>query len=262
MGCCCLKKPQITHLSKIVEEKDIEKEEEEEEEEEEIKEEVKEEIREEVKEEVKEEPKIEEEEIFSFKLNFEKARKIVKLCLENDNLYRKFIDDISSFNDAQFTNLFEGNLDYNKYPEFIGIEKIEFKFLLMKFEDYNIILYEWYEDESKYENIIKLWNSKLCLCKLKENSDDELRQILIDLGINNDLDNFMDDLRTVLSSISKESKSSNIKNYLIIQYKDFDNLIKANYTYKKEVKKSNIKDKNDIENVLSNLGGELAKFDK
>jgi hypothetical protein len=129
----------------------------------------------------------------------------------------------------------------------------------MKFEDYYSILSEWYEDESKYENIIKIWNSKLCIYKLKDNSDYELRQILENLGINNDLDNFIDELRPLINN-SKGTKSSNIKNYLEIQYKDFDSLIKVTKDYKKEVNKSKINDKNDIENVLFNLGGELAKF--
>ena len=257
MGCCCKKKSQLNEqLTPVIEEEEIEEEEEiiekeiieeEEEEEEEIKEEVKEEIKEEVK-----------EEIFDpFELEYEKARKIVRLCLNEDNLYGRFSNDISKFNNDQFKNLFKGNLDYKNYPEFIGIEKIEFIFLLMRFEDYYALLFNWYTDESKYENIVKLWNSKLCIYKMKNNSDYELRQILYNLNIK-DIDNFIYDFRLIIEQ-TKESKSSNIRNYLEYQYKDFDELIEITKNTKKEINKSNIKDKNDIENVLTNIVGELAK---
>ena len=240
MGCCCQKKSKIEEplLPEIIEE---EKEEEEEEEEE--------------KKEEEEEKII--EIIDPFELNFEKARKIVELCLSKDNLYGKFWNYISSFNQEQFKNLFQGNLDYKNYPELEEIEKIEFKFLLMRFEDYFSILFEWYQDESKYNNIVKLWNSKLCIYKLKDNSNTEIKSILQNLGIS-DIDNFLFELRPIINN-SKESKSSNIKNYLEIQYKDFDTLIEVTQNSKKEFHKSDIPNKEDVETVLTNLVGELAK---
>ena len=258
MGCCCKKKSQLNEqLTPVIEEEEIEEEEEiiekeiieEEEEEEEIKEEVKKEIK---------------EEFFDpFELEYEKARKIVRLCLNEDNLYGRFSNDISKFNNDQFKNLFKGNLDYKNYPEFIGIEKFEFKFLLMRFEDYYALLFNWYTDESKYKNIVKLWNSNLCIYKMKYNSDNELRQNLCDLNIE-DLDNFIYDFRLIIEQ-TKESKSSNINNYLNYIYNDFNFLIENNKKNKKdlidlikELDKSKKEQENTKYNSLKYVGGYLA----
>ena len=163
----------------------------------------------EVEEEEKEEKRI--EIIVPLKFDFHRARKIVKLCLSKDNLYGKFLDYVLSFNKEQFENLFQGNEDYKKYPYLDPIKKVEFNYLLMRFEDYNSLLFEWYKDESKYDNIVKLWNSKLCISKLKDESDAQINERLKYLNIS-DVDNFISDFKDLVNN-SIESKSSDIKNY-------------------------------------------------
>ena len=191
----------------------IKKEEVEEEEEEEIKEEEEEEIKE-IKEDIIQEEEKEEkriEIIDPYKFDFHRARKIVELCLSKDNLYGKFLKHVLSFNKEQFEHLFEGDEDYKNYPYLNEIQKFEFKYLLMRFEDYSTLLYEWYKDESKYDNIVKLWNSKLCISKLKDESDAQINERLKYLNIT-DVDNFISDFKDLVNN-SIESKSSDIKNY-------------------------------------------------
>ena len=79
----------------------------------------------------------------------------------------------------------------------------------MRFEDYSTLLYEWYKDESKYDNIVKLWNSKLCIYKLNEESDYQIKERLRDLKIN-DLDNFFVEFKGVINN-SIDKKSTDIK---------------------------------------------------
>ena len=145
------------------------------------------------------------------KFDFHRARKIVKLCLSKDDLYGKLLDYVLSFNEEQFKNLFQGNEDYKNYPYLAPIKKIEFNYLLLRFEDYDSILFEWYKDESKYDNIVKLWNSKLCISKLKDESDAQINERLKYLNIS-DVDNFISDFKDLVNN-SIESKSSDIKNY-------------------------------------------------
>ncbi len=207
-----------------------------------------------IEEEKKEEEEEKEEKIIEiidpFELNFEKARKIVELCLSKDNLYGKFWNYISSFNQEQFKNLFQGNLDYKNYPELEEIEKIEFKFLLMRFEDYFSILFEWYQDESKYNNIVKLWNSKLCIYKLKDNSNTEIKSILQNLGIS-DTDNFLFELRPIINN-SKESKSNNI---------NLDNYEESMRKLEEIGKKLN-NDKNDLKALIDEINDEIKKTEE
>ena len=85
----------------------------------------------------------------------------------------------------------------------------------MRFEDYNILLFEWYKDESKYDNIVKLWNSKLCISKLNDESDAQINKRLKNLNIS-DKDNFISDFNfLVRNSISR---ASNIENYSIERF--------------------------------------------
>ena len=126
-------------------------------------------------------------EIDPLKFDFNKARKLVQLLLSEDNLYKNSLEPILLFDEEQLENLFLGNDEYKNYPYYIITDKIQFKNLLLKFEDFNDILFQWYRDESKYDNLIKLWRSKLCLYKLKDISDYELENKLRAAGLT-DLD--------------------------------------------------------------------------
>ena len=241
---------------------ETEEEEEDEEEEEEKEEEEEEEEYEEIKEdEIQEEKKIEKKrEIFDpNKFDFHKARKIIKLCLEKDDLYRNLLDYVLSFNKEQLENLMQGNDEYKNYPYIKQAYKAQFEYLLMRFEDYNEILYEWHKDESKYDNVVKLWNSKLCISKLVEGTDVEIKNELRKLNISN-LNNFFYDFRGLTEgSLNSNKKSSDIKNYLKNTYTDFYKLIELTNVSEKEFKESNIPNKEVIETNLENLTGVLVK---
>ena len=122
-------------------------------------------------------------EVDPLKFDFNKARKLVQLLLSEDNLYKNSLEPILLFDEEQLENLFFGNDEYKNYPYYIITDKIQFKNLLLKFEDFNDILFEWYKDESKYDNLIKLWRSNLCLYKLKDISDYELENKLRTAGL-------------------------------------------------------------------------------
>jgi hypothetical protein len=93
--------------------------------------------------------------IDEFELDYIKARKLVKLLLSEDHLYSNTLNYVLFFTDEQFKNLFQGNDDYKNYPyHYIG-DRNQFKCLLLKFRDKSTLLYEWYKDESKYDNIVK-----------------------------------------------------------------------------------------------------------
>ena len=192
-----------------------------------------------------------------FDFDIIKARNLVKILFEEDNLYRTAWNYVKLFNDEQFQNLFIGNCEYKNYPYHNITNKRQFKFLLMKFEDFDSLLYEWYKDESKYDNLIKIWKSNLCIYKLSKSSEEELEKQLRNMGIT-DLDNFEVELRTVIDN-SIESKSSDIRNYLKEKYDDFYSVIEVIEGYKKDFQQSNIKDKKAIITNLDNISLKLAE---
>ena len=174
-------------------------------------------------------------------IDFIKARKLVKLLLCEDDLYKDSLNSILFFTDEEFKNLFKGNINYKKFPYNNIQDKIEFKNLLLKFEDFNSLLYEWYTDESKYDNLIKLWNSKLSVCELNKSNEDELMNQLEQLGID-DMDN-----------------AGDIRNYLKDEFVDFYSLISTAKEYKKDPILSNQENKEIFAPKFEDLTGKLVE---
>ena len=203
-----------------------------------------------VKEEIKEE--IDEE-----KIDFIRARKLVKLLISEDNLYKDSLNSILLFTDEEFEQLFKGNIDYKDFPYRNIKDKIEFKNLLLKFEDYNSLLYEWYRDESKYDNLIKLWKNQLCVCELNKSNDEKLEEDLAKLGIT-DMDNFIGEFRTVMNN-TLESKAGDIRNYLRDEFTDFYSLITTAEEYKKDPILSNKENKEIFAPKFKDLTGKLVE---
>ena len=192
-----------------------------------------------------------------FKFDPFQARKLIKLLLSEDYLYKNSLNPILLFNDEQLENLFMGNDEYTNFPYHNIQNRIEFKNLLMKFEDHRDILFEWYKDESKYDNIIKLWRTNLCLYKMKDYSDERLEREFNNAGIT-DIDNFIVDFRTIISG-SIESKASNISNYLKDEYEDFYTLITACDDMKEDKELSKPKNGGIFTENFKNITKKLVK---
>ena len=192
-----------------------------------------------------------------FELDYIKARKLVKLLLSEDPLYSKTLNYVLFFNDDQFKNLFQGNDEYKDYPYNNIGDRNQFNNLLLKFQDKSILLYEWYKDESKYSNLIKIWNSNKLIFELSKESDEKLEETLKEFGIT-DLDNFKDEFKDIINN-SIETKACDIKNYLQNEYEDYFSLIETSKDYKKEFEKSNISNKEIFTENFQNIVGKLVK---
>ena len=199
----------------------------------------------------------EKEEIDIYKFNFEKALKLIKLLLSEDPIYHKALNYIILFNEEELENLFLGNYEYKKFQYRNIHDEFIFKRLLYKFEDFNSILFEWYQDETKYDNLIKLWKSTDCITLYKDYSDEKLEEEFRKLGIS-DLDNFKEEFRNVNNN-SVAEKACDIKNYLRDNYDDFYSLIKTSLDYKTEIEKSRIKKKEIYTINLENISKKLVK---
>ena len=86
--------------------------------------------------------------------NEEAARKIIMFLLEDEVYdFKRWIPLIKKFNSEQIQNLFQGERDY-KYPV---KNKAVFDKLVLKFDNFAIILSKWYEKEENYQYIKQLW---------------------------------------------------------------------------------------------------------
>ena len=169
-----------------------------------------------------------------------KAKKLIMLCISEDYRFKKFSNQIENFDEIMFENFFKGNVDYFHYYNFkngITID-IEFESLLYYLEDFQSILLEWYEDESKHNIIQKLWLKRYCIYKLKDKNDQELEEILNDVISDSNKIEIKQELRALIMN-SYESKVSDIKNFLKYQYPEFYSLIETTLEYKKKLEKTN-----------------------
>ena len=187
--------------------------------------------------------------------DFNSARRLIKLLLSEDPLYRDTLNYIILFTNEELEHLFKGDDEYKKYPYHNIKNRLQFKFLVNKFEDFNTILFEWYKDKERYENLIKLWNRNLCIFKLKEDSDEELIKKFKEANIS-DPEGFLEEAKDLINN-SLESKASDIKNYLKNDFNDIYSLINTSISYNNEFKKSKIE---NIDNVTTNLTNIIQKL--
>ena len=197
------------------------------------------------------------EEIDELKLDFRIARKHVKLLLTENKLYKKAVNYVIFFTDEEFENLFKGNLDYKKYPYRNIPDQEQFKYLLLKFEDFNEVLYEFYKDEDKYDDLIRVFDSDMCISELTDLSVFELDERLKKFKLT-DLDYFITECLSVINN-STNKKAVDIRNYLRDEFTDFYSLIQVTNDYKKEFDKSQIQNKEVMTTNLDNIAHKLIE---
>jgi len=197
------------------------------------------------------------EEIDELKLDFRIARKHVKLLLAENKLYKKAVNYVIFFTDEEFENLFKGNLDFKKYPYRNIPDKDQFWKLLLKFEDFNEVLYEFYKDENKYDDLIRVFDCNICISKLSELSVSELEEQLKEYELT-ELDDFITECLSVINN-STNKKAVDIRNYLRDEFTDFYSLIQVTNDYKKEFDKSEIQNKEVMTINLDNIAHKLIE---
>ena len=111
-------------------------------------------------------------------------KKLIKLCLseEKSSSFKQFVNIIDNFGRKDFKKLIEGELNIDN--GFIEIEELcnrykitdieNFKSLILKFQNFQLILSEWSMDFTKHEYLKQLWLFYPIIYKLKDLTDEEL----------------------------------------------------------------------------------------
>ena len=183
-------------------------------------------------------------------LDIDCAKDLVKLCLSQDMIYKKYLDSIINLDGPQFENLFGGKVDA-KYD--IDDNSFDFSQLVRKFEDYRKILYNFYTDKKKHEEIAKLWKKDANIFSLSDLPAKELFRSLDDFDLSF---KFMEELISLIGR-TLESQSENIFEFLkekalfLVEFYNFS---------KKEIKELDIKQKDDSNLYGSNINNMLDKL--
>ena len=109
-----------------------------------------------------------------------KARELINFLLLNDiNLYKKLVPEINRLNSEAIENLFNGEINYDYNIK----NKSILKKLLDKFENFQVLLEEWYKDKKYYEYLKTLWIKYPIIEDLKGRNMKEIEEIMKSLSI-------------------------------------------------------------------------------
>ena len=157
-----------------------------------------------------------------FDFNEEKARELVYYLLTNEtNIFKKLIPEIKSMDSKSFKNLFNGTpfkSENNKDGYDYQVQnKKSFERLLDKFDNFSVILEEWYLDQKYYEYLKELWSNYISIESLQKKNDNEIEKFLkimiliIKNGTNIKNDFKMQINNTKKTEIWEDKKKMNIK---------------------------------------------------
>ena len=112
----------------------------------------------------------------------ESARDIINFLIEKDSfVFQKFLPEIKKFNRTSLYHFFQGNKKYNYN---IKDNSYQFSLLLDKFNNFKLLLEEWYQDKNNYEYIQELWIKYISIESLRDKDEEEIEQFLEGENIN------------------------------------------------------------------------------
>ena len=172
-----------------------------------------------------------------------KKRKLADYLIENDyNIFKRHLNEMRELGDEEFYELFEGNTKYNYSKENI-------KVLAQKFEDNKELTLQWYNEEKYYEFVLEIWKPNILQSLKKLGSEEEQNNLLKKKKIDPSKwdDNFRNYFEVIISTRPIKTLAERMKNYLLEDYGDFDELIKCVRVCKKNIKNS---EKNTCNEIL------------
>ena len=120
-------------------------------------------------------------------VKYEFCEKLVDLCLseEKNNEENKYVKLVKVFSTRDLKKLFKGDFECDNDDEITyfcdkyHIKDIEdFKSLISKFQNFQVIFAEWYDEESKHEYLKNLWICYPIMHKLKDLDEKDLAKRL------------------------------------------------------------------------------------
>lgn len=181
------------------------------------------------------------------KFLYQEAMEVIEMCIKGDFYYGIFHDFIKEMDHIDFENLFYGRTEYFEKRLLVNDKYIpKFNELVLKLEDIQVILAQWYKDPAKYKYIKQIFGMKYSLFNLVDKYEDQMDQILDDLfkdDIFRNSPSYIEDLRELKKLIrnSPQSRASDIKNYLRQNYQDFYSLIETSIENHNNIKEQKSK---------------------
>jgi len=165
----------------------------------------------------------------------EKAKNLVKVLLNSDlGFFQNQLDEVLGLSPEEFKILFKGNSDY----DYNVSNKKDFKRLAAKFENFSLLLNEWYKKGQNYYECLKdVWNGFIALCDLNNLNDNDLdKQLNSICKCKYWTEGIKEEFKRVIRAT--EDISDKLKNFLNVKFKELDEIIKSLSNSKKYLEKT------------------------
>ena len=169
----------------------------------------------------------------------EKAKELVKSLLSSDlKFYKDQLYDVLNLNSKEFRKLFDGDSDYIYTVK----NQENFKKLALKFENFSILLNEWYKNGYDYHICLKqLWKNFINLFDLKDLDDEEMEKKLKNTNYKNWNEEIKEEFKIIIRN--SNDMSEKFKIFMNIECKPLDSVIKGLKKAEKSIEKTEEKEK-------------------
>ena len=166
--------------------------------------------------------------------NEQKARELTSILLKNDiSIYRKLLPEVQKMNSEDFQSLFEGIDD----QEFNVKNKKDFKKLSIKFNNFHVILEEWYQKPKYYAYLKELWTRYPCIENLRCKEDDEFEKAMKSFSIN--YDKWPTDVKSEFKTLVNNTEDTTVyelKQIIEDKFSELNSVLEELIVFKKAIK--------------------------
>lgn len=186
----------------------------------------------------------------------EKAKELVKSLLSSDlKFYKDQLYDVLNLNSKEFRKLFDGDSDYIYTVK----NQENFKKLALKFENFSILLNEWYKNGYDYHICLKqLWKNFINLFDLKDLDDEEMEKKLKNTNYKNWNEEIKEEFKIIIRN--SNDMSEKFKIFMNIECKPLDSVIKGLKKAEKSIEKTEEKEKKNNFCIKDNINMIINKI--
>ena len=172
----------------------------------------------------------------------DKAKDLVKYILSSDlKFYQSQLYDVINLDSREFRKLFEGDSDHIYNVK----DQDKFKKLALKFENFAVLLDEWYKKDKKYHVCLKqLWKNFINIYELNNLDDEQLEKKLKATNYKNWEEEIKEDFKLIIKNSTDMSEKFKI--FLSMEFKELDSVIKNLKKAKKSVESTEVTQKKKI----------------
>ena len=188
--------------------------------------------------------------------NLKKKKECIKMLIEDDiAIYNQFLPKIEKMTDEEIENLFAGNCKY-----FESESNNQFKMLVYKFQNFSILLFQWYNKTETMKYLKELWKNYICFEDLRNLNQEQLEAFMNEnttyknwptsikneykICIRNTQDTIISELKNSFKNLSEFEKNLyyNLEDLIKTNGEEYPGIKKASEKYEYELLKNSSKE--------------------